>query len=174
MVTNHVPEVLEGAMVHGRDWVDLLQTFGLATMIILFIGLCIWKGSAWIGENVIKKIVEKYVVLLDALIASVTKQGDTMTKVGSTLEKEGDTLSKVGNVLEKLGGTLDQMGQHVIKSMSVLEHISEGVAELRSVKEIKVQGVERVEVHSPNETNIATQPSQQQNPSIQPRRKSGP
>lgn len=154
----------------GRDWLNVLETFGVSVLIITFMGACVWKGGSWIGTNVIKPIVERYIILLDALIASVTKQGETMVKVGSTLEKEGDTLSEVGAVLRKLGETLDQMGQHVIRSMDVLANISEGVSELRNVKDVRIHGAEKVEVISPEQANITTQPTQQQPPQ-QPKRK---
>lgn len=127
-----------------NEWVSLLQTFGLATAIIAFMGLCIWKASGWIGENVIKPVVDRWLKLLDALIASIVKQGEALTKVGS--------------VMEQLGRTLERMGQHTIQSMEVLEQISRGVSNLQRVDRVVVREADKVEVHStppkasPNET----------------------
>lgn len=81
-----------------NEWVSLLQTFGLAVAILFFLGLCLWKAAGWIAPNVITPIVARYLQLIDALIASVVRQGDA--------------IARFVDVLDKLGATLERMGKH--------------------------------------------------------------
>lgn len=118
-----------------NEWVALLQTFGLATVILIFIAAAGWKIVPWIGTKVIERLVDKYIQLIDSLIVSVTKQGDVFTKVGI--------------VMEQLGRTLENMGQHTIRSMEILESVSKGVADLQNVKTVSIKEPEKVELVHP-------------------------
>lgn len=69
-----------------NEWLTILQTFGLAVVVLLFLGACSWKAAPWVGENVIRPIVTRYVSLLDALIESVQRQVQVMEGLGVTLQ----------------------------------------------------------------------------------------
>ena len=103
-----------------NEWISLLQTFGLAVTILFFVGACLWRAGGWMGENVVRPIAAKYLQLLDSLIVSIVKQGETLTRVGL--------------VMEKLGSTLDSLGQHTIKSVELLDTIAEAVADLKKIR----------------------------------------
>lgn len=85
-----------------NEWVSLLQTFGLATMIILFMGVCIWKGGGWAGENVVKPIVERYIRLIDSLIVAVAKQGEAMDKQGIAMTAMITLFNEMVTILSQL------------------------------------------------------------------------
>lgn len=111
------------------DWVRLLETFGLATVIVLFLGVCIWRCGGWVGEHVITPLVGRYLRLLDALIISVTKQGEALTRVGEAMEK--------------LSNTLDMMGKHTVESMDRLDQIVDKLAEIECCRSEDKQGQDK-------------------------------
>lgn len=123
-----------------NEWVGLLQTFGLAVCILVFLGAGMWKTGGWVAENVVKPVVQRYINLLDALIASVVKQADALSRVGAVMEKLGSTM-------EKLGSTLDNMGQHSIKSMQNLDEIAQRISNIDHVRSVTVREAEHVDVH---------------------------
>lgn len=97
----------------GQDWVTLLQTFGLATMIILFLGICIWRAGGWAGENVVRPVVDRYIKLIDSLIVSVTKQGEAMDKQSAAMTTMAEVFREVARGLADIrrnGGHGDGTG----------------------------------------------------------------
>lgn len=64
-----------------NGWVNLLQTFGLATAMLFFFAVAAWKIVPWLGIHVVGRIVDKYIELLDSLITSVNRQGEAMAEI---------------------------------------------------------------------------------------------
>lgn len=118
-----------------NEWVNLVQTFGLAVTILLFMGAGLWRTAGWAATNVVEPVVKKWIQVLDSLIEAIVKQGET--------------LAKVGVAMEKLSDTLDQMGRHAIHSMDVLDKVSRGVANLEKADRVIVREAQNVEINQP-------------------------
>lgn len=59
------------------DWVQLLQTFGLAVVVLFAVGVALWKAAGWVGREII-------IPIRDRIIARVLGVAD---KLETTLDK---------------------------------------------------------------------------------------
>lgn len=92
-----------------NEWVSLVQTFGVAVTILLFMGAGSWKVAPWIGSTVIQPIVERYLKLLDALIASVLKQAEVLERLGHTMEAMGKVAGESSGALSRLHQRMSEL-----------------------------------------------------------------
>lgn len=79
-------------LIAQRDWISVMETFGLAGIILGFVGVCIWRGAGWTAAKVVSPVVDRYIALIDALIISVTKQGDAMVRMVEIMSHLADKI----------------------------------------------------------------------------------
>lgn len=95
------------------DWVQLLQTFGLAVVILFALGVAIWRAAGWFAREIV-------IPFRDKLLAR-------MLEVLSSLE------STVTNVDRKTDHILDLLSNGVNQVVEKTEEIKRSAAEVRSV-----------------------------------------
>ena len=78
-----------------NPWLSVLQTFGLGTLILVFLGLCLWRVVPWLGEQVIKPWADKYVQLLDGLIVNLERQESLRTALIEMMLKQTSATAKL-------------------------------------------------------------------------------
>lgn len=87
------------------DWITLLQTFGLAVVILIAIGLAIWRLSKWTGKEVViplrDQVISRFLAFLSKIENTVSKLDTNVDRVTNNLEKQTTALEH----LESLGTT---------------------------------------------------------------------
>lgn len=74
------------------DWVALLQTFGLAVVILFALGIGIWKVAVWIGKELIIPFRDKAIDQFASFLARLDRNVDAMT---NNLEKQTYCLERL-------------------------------------------------------------------------------
>ena len=90
-----------------ETWANLLQTFGLAVMIIVASGYALWKGVRWAGREIIIPIRDR---IISRVITAADKLESTLDKLDRNVEagmKAFDSTSR------KVESTLTKVDQNV-------------------------------------------------------------
>lgn len=78
-----------------NEWMQLLQTFGVAVVCLFALGVAVWRGANWVATHIVTPMVDRHLRLLDALIASVLAQGEVSAQQVETLKKIGHSVSEI-------------------------------------------------------------------------------
>ncbi len=111
-----------------EPWLQLLQTFGLAVVILFAIGIAAWKIVRWAGLELIiplrDKGLTKFVAFLERIEATVGKLDANVDSVTSNLSQQTaslkglqDTTSKVLNSSERTATSIEEEHGNVIQAL---------------------------------------------------------
>lgn len=136
------------------DWIQLLQTFGLAVVILFAVGMALWQSTRWFGREIVLPLRDK----------ALARFGAFLTKIEATIEKLDVNVDTVTDNLERQTLSLRQLqetnagmaeGQQRVAQALEDEHgslkaaLAEAVAAatarhellLAEIKEVKAQNI---------------------------------
>lgn len=74
------------------DWLNLLQTFGLAVTILGFVGFCAWRGAHWFAKEIViplrDQALMRFVNFLDRIEKTVNKLDTNVDTVTTNLQQQ--------------------------------------------------------------------------------------
>jgi hypothetical protein len=108
------------------DWVALLQTFGLAVVILLFLGWCAVKASPWVAA-LVNKFVDRSLAAADKVEAFE----DRLVKLEQRLDNLWDFQLRRASV-EALQRGIGKMNSPLILSEEAKSWMAELAAELKT------------------------------------------
>lgn len=101
-------------------WVNLLQTFGLAVVILLAIGVAIWKGAGWVGRELIIPLRDK---LLNRLVAFFDKMDDAVERLTTTLGKVDQNVGTMLGLMNCHTGFLRQQAEKTTEAAEAVKKV---------------------------------------------------
>lgn len=80
-------------------WVNLLQTFGLAVVILFAIGVGIWRMTRWFGAEIVIPFRDR---LITKIVEAIDHLEDTLERIDRRTERTLEVLSRgVSQVVQK-------------------------------------------------------------------------
>lgn len=95
-----------------EPWMSLLQTFGLAVVVLFAIGIALWKASRWVGAEII-------IPLRDTMISALTSFFSRMER---GMDKMEDTLNRIDS---NVSNVLRVTSQQVVEVKRQAERVAE-------------------------------------------------
>lgn len=86
-------------MFGQTDWLNLLQTFGLAVVILFAIGIAAWRSAVWFSREIVLPVRDR---MLDRFIAFLGKIEGTVDKLNGNVDAITSNLDKQTHALESI------------------------------------------------------------------------
>ena len=69
------------------DWLQIGQSFGVPVLLLVFIGLGLWRAGMWMATTVIKPIMERHLRFLDTLERTIVGQENILDDLAKNQER---------------------------------------------------------------------------------------
>jgi uncharacterized protein YukE len=82
-------------------WVDAVRNVGIPAVILLGIGLLVWRGGAWVGEVILRPAVEMHLEFMKAMSKAVERLVAVLEELSQAIKNVEDRHRQVMDVIQK-------------------------------------------------------------------------
>lgn len=105
------------------DWIPLVTNLGIPVVIVIFFGVCIWRGAPWVADKVILPFVNRGLKLMDTLITTTEEQSKTMKAIGDSVKDQSETMKTTGVTMIKMATALEKAACRAINDTNKKDQV---------------------------------------------------